>query len=217
MFYEILQVTILFFNAEHSGFKFACDSFTTSSKTLMYAGHLLAKTFRRRCRRRRRRRQLHCLRSTHTRPLSRRNTMGRIIMYSVSLRDALPSFRSSLLFSLLSPRSRSRARKKRNRKKRMRRTWGRREPRRFPRRKTVKRGASLGSPLLAHGTRIHSLPGPTPPPRVRWVLRAPRLTKKGGGGGERAVCRLVDATFTSERASERASLANGAQKGARAG
>jgi len=56
MFYEILQVTILFFNAEHSGFKFACDSFTTSSKTLMYAGHLLAKTFRRRCRRRRRRR-----------------------------------------------------------------------------------------------------------------------------------------------------------------
>lgn len=87
-----------------------------------------------------RRRRLHRLQSMHTCPLSRRNTAGRIIMYSISLRGSplVPfPFESSLFLSCC---SRSLTWRKKSREKRN--TENCRDegsPRRFPRRKTTER------------------------------------------------------------------------------
>lgn len=66
----------------------------------------------------------------------------------------------------------------------------------------AKRGCSLSTPLRARDTRIHSLQSPTPSLlRVRWVLWS--LRRGNERGGREAVHRLLNATFTGERASRR--------------
>lgn len=130
-----------------------------------------------------RRRRLHRLQSTHTRPLSRRNTAGRIIMYSISLRGfslaplPLPIFPLSLvLLSLSCMGGRGAGKKKKHGECR-----DEGSPRRFPRRKTMERetrgegGVSLTP--LKHDTRIHSLLDPTPSPLL--ILRGFSRGRKG--------------------------------------
>lgn len=83
-----------------------------------------------------RRRRLHRLRSTHTHPLSRRNTAGRIIMYSMSFFVPLPPSLFSFSFSFsLSFRSSSRSfeKEEEQEKRNAGNTGKRREPKRSSR------------------------------------------------------------------------------------
>lgn len=131
-----------------------------------------------------RRRRLHRLQSTHTRPLSRRNTAGRIIMYSISLRGLplalLPP--SDLLSFSRTPLALSHGGRGAGKKHGECRDEG--SPRRFPRRKTTERGTRGGrgsrSPLSS------AIPGYT----RCWTLHHPHfwsygLRNEGAKGGKR--------------------------------
>lgn len=171
-----------------------------------------------------RRRRLHRLRSTHTRPLSRRNTAGRIIMYSISLRGSspplslpLPAFFASffsLPFALHGPFSLSReGRGARKKERRERGDEGSREGSRAGRRRREGREEKRGPRSLSpRDTRIHSLLGPTPPPprvhRVLWALHRGTERKVGGERGC-APCLERDVHRSRERASKRTNSGEG--------
>lgn len=147
-----------------------------------------------------RRRRLHRLQSTHTRPLSRRNTAGRIIMYSISLRGLplalLPP--SDLLSFSRTPLALSHGGKGAGKKK-TRRMQGRRESEKVPAQEDDGEGdegwKGVSLTPLKRDTRIHSLLDPTPSP----LLILTGFATRGRKGGREAVCCLFNATFTGKR------------------
>lgn len=164
-----------------------------------------------------RRRRLHRLQSTHTRPLSRRNTAGRIIMYSISLRGcpllpSPPSLSDLLSFPRTPPRSLAwwkRSRKKKRCTENVG-TKGVREGSRAGRRRRGRRRVEggLAHPSQARYTRIQLAAGPYTIP-TSGILR---VSRREDERGKRGGCNAVSST---RRSPGKASFAEGHEGGER--